>query len=67
MVYQRTVRPPYISMCAKRQKALRKGGVKVQWVWEGCTEEVVLDCFLNSFDRDGGNSMQGKCLSKDVM
>ena len=46
---------------------LRKGGVKVQWVWESCTEEVVLDCFLNSFDGDGGNSRQGKCLSKDVM
>ena len=49
------------------EQVLRKGGVKVQWVWESCTEEVVLDFFFNRFDPGGGNSRQGKCLSKDVM
>ena len=74
-MYKRTVHLSYICIYAEQQKVLRKGGlrcsgcgrVKVQWVWESCTEEVVLDCFYNRFDRGGGNSRQGKCLSKDVM
>ena len=50
VVYKRIVHLSYICIYAKQQKVLKKGGVKVWWVWESCPEEVVLDCFLNKFD-----------------